>query len=139
MPSVCAGPGKSAESAQALLNLDQAAQEIIKDPGRDYQKEKNPDFPHASAIQAQWDASMSAYGTHLSTEERQLFPACAAHLNVAITDMEIGYRIKISQPSAAAQQSAQTRFDEAPGEVAQCTVAIKLAQSEVGSSANKPQ
>jgi hypothetical protein len=60
-------------------------------------------------------------------------------LNAAITDMEIGYRIKISQPSAAAQQSAQTRFNQAPGEVAQCTAAIKLAQSEVGNSANKQQ
>ncbi|MGC1461694.1 MAG: hypothetical protein WA802_05800 [Terracidiphilus sp.] len=125
--------------AHALLNLYQVAQEIIKDPAADFEKGRNPDFPHPSAIQAQWDASMSAYGTHLSTEERQLFPACAAHLNAAITDMEIGYRIKISQPSAAAQQSAQTRFDEAPGEVAQCTAAIKLAQSEVGSSTNKQQ
>lgn len=138
-PSSAPAQVKALSPAQALLNLYQEAQQMIKDPGVDYQKGKNPDFPRPSAVQAQWDASMSAYGTRLSTGERRLFPACAAHSNAAITDMEIGYRIKISQPSAAAQQSAQSRFNQAPGELAQCTEAIKLAQSEVGGAANKPQ
>lgn len=130
---------KAQSPAQALVNLYQAAQQIIKDPAGEYEKGANPDFPYPSQIQAQWDASMSAYGNTLTTQERELFPACAAHLNGAITDMEIGYRIQISQPSAAAQQSAQTRFSEAPGEVAQCSAAIELAQSEVGSALSKPQ
>lgn len=130
---------KAQSPAQALLNLYQAAQQIIKDPASEYEKDKNPDFPYPSQIQAQWDASMAAYGNNLSTQERELFPACAAHLNAAITDMEIGYRIQISQPSAAAQQSAETRKSEAPGEVAQCSAAIELAQSEVASTPSKPQ
>ena len=82
---------------------------------------------------------MVAYGNSLSTQERALFPACAAHLNAAITDMEIGQRIKVNQPTEAAQQEAQTRFSEAPGEAAQCSAAIELAQSEIGSTPSQPQ
>ncbi len=130
---------KAQSPAQALVNLYQAAQQIIKDPAGEYEKGENPDFPYPSQIQAQWDASMAAYGNDLTTQERALFPACAAHLNAAITDMEIGYRIQISQPSDAAQQSAQKRKDEAPGEVAQCSAAMELAQGEVGSAPSQPQ
>ncbi len=126
---------------QALVNLYKAAQQIIKDPGSEYKKDASPDFPRPSDIQAQWDASMSAHGNDLSTEERRQFIPCAAHLNAAITDMEIGYRIQISQPNnAAAQQSAQKRRDEAPPEVAQCAPAYELALSEIAkASAKKPQ
>jgi hypothetical protein len=130
---------KAQSPAQALVNLYQAAQQLIKDPAGEYEKDQNPDFPYPSQIQAQWYASMSAYGNDLTTQERELFVPCAAHLNAAITDMEIGYRIQISQPSEAAQQSAQKRKDEAPGEVAQCSAAIELAQSEVGSAPSQPQ
>ncbi len=130
---------KAQSPAQALLNLYQAAQQLIKDPAGDYEEGKNPDFPYPSQIQAQWDASMAAYGNTLTTQERALFVPCAAHLNAAITDVEIGYRIQISQPSDAAQQSAKQRKDEAPGEVAQCSAAIELAQSEVGSAPSQPQ
>jgi hypothetical protein len=138
-PPSAPAQAKAQTPAQALLNLYQAAQQIIKDPAGEYEKGENPDFPYPSQIQAQWDASMAAYGNDLSTQERKLFPDCAAHLNAAITDMEIGYRIQISQPSAEAQQTAQTRFSEAPGEVAQCSAAIELAQSEVGSAPSQPQ
>jgi hypothetical protein len=105
---------KAQSPAQALVNLYQAAQQIIKDPDGDFEDGKNPDFPYPSQMQAQWDASMVAYGNNLSTQERALFPACAAHLNAAITDMEIGCRIKAKQPSEAAQQDGQKRMDEAP-------------------------
>ncbi len=131
---------KAQSPAQALLNLYQAAQQIIKDPAGDYEKDQNPDFPYPSQIQAQWDASMSAYGNTLSTQERALFPACAAHLNAAITDVEIGYRIVRKPSSEEARQSGQARMDEAPGEFAQCSpAAIQRAQSEVGSSPSQPQ
>jgi len=138
-PSSASAQAKAQSPAQALINLYQAAQQIIKDPAGDYEKGKNPDFPYPSQMQAQWDASMAAYGNNLSTQERALFPACAAHLNAAITDMEIGERIKANQPTEAAQQDAQTRFSEAPGEVAQCSAAIELAQSEIGSAPSQPQ
>ena len=130
---------KAQSPAQALVNLYQAVQQIIKDPDGDFEDGKNPDFPYPSQMQAQWDASMVAYGNSLSTQERALFPACAAHLNAAITDMEIGQRIKVNQPTEAAQQEAQTRFSEAPGEAAQCSAAIELAQSEIGSTPSQPQ
>jgi hypothetical protein len=130
---------KAQSPAQALVNLYQAAQQIIKDPDGDFEDGKNPDFPYPSQMQAQWDASMVAYGNNLSTQERALFPACAAHLNAAITDMEIGCRIKLKQPTEAAQQDGQKRMDEAPGEVAQCSAAIELAQSEIGSATSQPQ
>jgi len=138
-PSSASAQAKAQSPAQALVNLYQAAQQIIKDPAGDYEKGKNPDFPYPSQMQAQWDASMVAYGNSLSTQERALFPACAAHLNAAITDMEIGQRIKVNQPTEAAQQEAQTRFSEAPGEAAQCSAAIELAQSEIGSTPSQPQ
>lgn len=138
-PSSASAQAKAQSPAQALVNLYQAAQQIIKDPAGDYEKGKNPDFPYPSQMQAQWDASMVAYGNSLSTQERALFPACAAHLNAAITDMEIGQRIKVNQPTEAAQQEAQTRFSEAPGEAAQCSPAIELAQSEIGSTPSQPQ
>jgi len=138
-PSSASAQAKAQSPAQALVNLYQAAQQIIKDPAGDYEKGKNPDFPYPSQMQAQWDASMVAYGNSLSTQERALFPACAAHLNAAITDMEIGQRIKVNQPTEAAQQDAQTRFSEAPGEAAQCSAAIELAQSEIGSTPSQPQ
>jgi hypothetical protein len=138
-PSSASAQAKAQSPAQALVNLYQAAQQIIKDPAGDYEKGKNPDFPYPSQMQAQWDASMVAYGNSLSTQERALFPACAAHLNAAITDMEIGQRIKVNQPTEAAQQEAQTRFSEAPGEAAQCSAAIELAQSEIGSATSQPQ
>ena len=125
--------------AQALSNLYQAAQQIIKDPAGEYEKGASPDFPYPSQIQAQWDASMAANGNTLTIQQRELFVPCAAHLNAAITDMEIGYRIQISQPSDAAKQSAQTRMNEAPGEVGQCSAAMQLAQSEVGTSPSQPQ
>src|SRR5271168_3255984 len=83
------GQEKAKPPAQALLDLNQAAEKIIKDPGSEYRKGGNPDFPHPSDVQAQWDASMAAHGNDLSAEQRKLFPACAAHLNSAITDMEI--------------------------------------------------
>jgi len=138
-PSSASAQAKAQSPAQALVNLYQAAQQIIKDPAGDYEKGKNPDFPYPSQMQAQWDASMVDYGNSLSTQERALFPACAAHLNAAITDMEIGQRIKVNQPTEAAQQEAQTRFSEAPGEAAQCSAAIELAQSEIGSTPSQPQ
>ena len=138
-PSSASAQAKAQSPAQALVNLYQAAQQIIKDPAGDYEKGKNPDFPYPSQMQVQWDASMVAYGNSLSTQERALFPACAAHLNAAITDMEIGQRIKVNQPTEAAQQEAQTRFSEAPGEAAQCSAAIELAQSEIGSTPSQPQ
>ena len=75
--SPAAAPALAQTPAQALLNLHQAAQQLIADPGGDYEKGCNPDFPYPSDIQAQWDASMSAYGNQLSTEEREQFPACA--------------------------------------------------------------
>ena len=130
---------KAQSPAQALVNLYQAVQQIIKDRDGDFEDGKNPDFPYPSQMQAQWDASMVAYGNNLSTQERALFPACAAHLNAAITDMEIGCRIKLKQPTEAAQQDGQKRMDEAPGEVAQCSAAIELAQSEIGSATSQPQ
>ncbi len=137
--SSASAQAKAQSPAQALANLYQAAQQLIKDPAGEYEKGENPDFPYPSQIQAQWDASMAANGNTLSPQQRELFVPCAAHLNAAITDVEIGYRIQISQPSAAAQQDAQKRMDEAPGEVAQCSAAIQLAQSEVGSAPSQPQ
>ena len=104
---------------QALVNLYRAAQRIIKDPGSEYKKDASPDFPRSSDMQAQWDASMSAHGNDLTPEERKQFIPCAAHLNAAITDTEIGYRIQISQPNnPPAQESARKRLDEAQPEVA---------------------
>jgi hypothetical protein len=130
---------KDQSPAQALLNLNQAAQQLITDPASEYEKGANPDFPYPSAIQQQWLASMSAYGTNLTVEERKLLPACAAKLNAAIQDMEIGYRIQVSQPSAAAQLSAHKRFIDAKNEAAQCSAALELAQSEVGSAPARSQ
>ena len=137
--SPAAAPPQAQTPAQALLNLHQAAQQLIEDPGGDYEKGCNPDFTYPSDIQAQWDASMSAYGNELSTEERELFPAFASHLNAAITDVEVGYRIETSQPTDAAKASAKAQTGEAPGEVAQCSAAIAFAQGEVGSAPSKPQ
>jgi hypothetical protein len=137
--SSASAQAKAQSPTQALLNLYQAAQQLIKDPAGDFEEGKNPDFPYPSQIQAQWDASMAANGNTLTTQEHALFPACAAHLNAAITDVEIGYRIQVSQPSEAAQQDAKKRMDEAPGEVAQCSAAIALAQSEVGSGPSQSQ
>lgn len=137
--SPAAAPPRAQTPAQALLNLHQAAQQHIADPGGDFEMGCNPDFPYPSDIQAQWDASMSAYGNQLSPEERELFPACASHLNAAITDVEIGYRVVSGQPSDAAKASAKARMDKAPGEVAQCSAAMALAPSEVGSAPSKPQ
>jgi hypothetical protein len=137
--SAASAQAKAQTPAQALLNLYQAAQQLVQDPASEYQKGADPDFPYPSDIQAQWEASMAAHGNDLSTEERRLFPRCAAYLNGAITDMEVGYRIQISQPSAGGQQSAQKRFSDARGEVAQCTSAIEVAQGEIVSSPNEPQ
>ena len=126
---------------QALVNLYRAAQRIIKDPGSEYKKDASPDFPRPSEIQTQWDASMAAHGNDLTPEERKQFIPCAAHLNAAITDTEIGYRIQISQPNnPPAQESARKRLDEAQPEVAKCASAYELAMSEIAkASATKPQ
>lgn len=118
---------------QALINLYNTAQQLIKDPGGDYE---NGTYPYPSLMQKQWDDAMSAHGNDLSQNERNLYTACVDHLNAAITDVEVGYNIQASQPKSntAAQQDGQKRRDEAPPEVAQCGAALKLAQSEVGGS-----
>jgi hypothetical protein len=126
---------------QALVNLYKAAQQIIKDPGSEYKKGGSPDFPRPSEIQMQWDSSMAAHGNDLTSEERKQFIPCVAHLNAAITDVEIGYRIQISQPNnPPAQESARKRLDEAPPEFAKCASAHELALSEIAkASGKKPQ
>jgi hypothetical protein len=127
---------------QALVNLYQAAQQIIKDPASDYKAGASPQFPYPSYAQAQWDNSMAAHGNDLSTEERNQFVPCADYLNIAITDMEIGFVLQISQPAdnSTAQQDMQQRYSDAPKEVEKCGSAYQLAQSEVVSApANPPQ
>jgi hypothetical protein len=47
-PSSASAQAKAQSPAQALVNLYQAAQQIIKDPAGDYEKGKNPDFPYPS-------------------------------------------------------------------------------------------
>jgi len=124
---------------QALINLYQATEQLIKDPAADY---GDGTYPYPSAMETQWDNSFYAHGSELSAEERGQFIPCAAHLKAAITDVEIGYRVQVTQPknNTAAQQDGQTRRDEAPAKVALCDSAYKLAQSEIiNSSANAPQ
>jgi hypothetical protein len=118
---------------QALINLYNTAQQLIKDPGGDYE---NGTYPYPSLMQKQWDDAMSAHGNDLSQNERNLYTACVVHLNAAITDVEVGYNIQASQPKSntAAQADGQKHRDLAPPEVAQCAAALKLAQGEVGSS-----
>jgi hypothetical protein len=141
-PSSTSAPAVAQTPARALVNLYQATQQLINDPGGEFEEGKNPDFPYPSQIQVQWDASMAKNGDTLTTQERELFVPCAAHLNAAISDVEIGYRIVYKPSSDAAKQSGQARMNEAPGEFAQCSpAAIQLAQSEAGTgaSASEPQ
>jgi hypothetical protein len=128
------GQSQAAPTPQkALIDLYNTAQQLIKDPGGDYD---NGVYPYPSLMQKQWVDAMSAHGNDLSQNERNLYTACVAHLNAAITDVEVGYNIQVTQPknNKAAQADGQKRRDEAPPEVAQCAAALKLAESEVGSS-----
>jgi len=124
--------------SQALVNLYKIAEQISKDPGSEYRKDASPDFPRPSEIEAQWDASMAAHGNELTPEERKQFIPCAAHLKVAITDTEIGYRVHITQPNnPAAQESARKRLEEAPPEIAKCAPAQELALREIAKDSAK--
>jgi hypothetical protein len=129
---------------RALANLYEVAKSIISNPKNEAEEHPggSPTFPYPDAIQAQWDSSMSAYGTGLTQQERDEFVPCAAHLNNAIADMEDGYTTADTQPktNAGAQESAQKSYAVAKTEFAQCESAYALAQSEIGNgAANKPQ
>ena len=130
---------------RALANLYEVAKSIISDPSGEAEVKvqgESPTFPYPSAIQAQWDNSIAAYGNTLTQQERDEFVPCAAHLNNAIADMEDGYTVETTQPKSntGAQASAQQRYADAKTEFAQCDAAYALAQSEIGAApANKPQ
>src|SRR5581483_5239026 len=86
---------------QAFQNLYKAAAEIVQDPGCCYRKpgaDQN-DFPTQRQAQTQWKLAVEKQGGNLSQNARENLIPCAGHLNNAITDMEIGYRIHIEQGS----------------------------------------
>ena len=130
--------------ARALANLYEVAKSITSDPAGEAEEHPggSPTFPYPTAIQAQWDDSMATYGNTLTQEERAEFIPCAAHLRNAITQMEIGYTVEVTQPKSntGAQESAQKSYALAKTEFEQCDAAYALAQSEVGNGvASKPQ
>jgi len=136
-----AQPAAAQAPERALSNLHQAAQSMINDPGAEYDKTASPDFPYPSEVWAQWNASMLAYGTQLTEQQRALFAPCADHLNNAIDYMERGYRETINQPDDSGAQADATKLKtDAQAEFNQCDAAYALAQSEVvNASGNQPQ
>lgn len=126
---------------RAFANLYEIAEKMTKDPGSEYEKGEQPDFPYPAAIEKQWDDSMSAHGNDLTQDERKYLVPCAAKLRSSITSMEIGYRIEQSQPgNDAAQASAQKRYASGRADFAECASSYEFAKSEVPPPvANQPQ
>jgi hypothetical protein len=119
--------GATAETpAQAVQKLYNLAAEIIADPSSGYDA-KTDHWPDADAAWQQWDNSMAAEGNTLTQQQRQVLPACAAHLSAAIGDAERSHRIEISQQgNSAAQADAQKLLGTARTEFAQCNLADAL-------------
>ena len=153
---LCALPAisqtKPAELPQrALLNLYQVAQEMLADPSKDYEASENPDFPYPSDIQAQWANSIAFYGAGLPDDESSKMGTCASHLNNAITDKELGYRleVKLKDPKQTIapddrkklQADIQNDYTEAQTEFALCDAStLGLAAQEIPPpTPNKPQ
>lgn len=126
---------------RAFANLYEIAQKMTENPASEYVKDNQPDFPYPSDIQKQWDDSIAAHGNDLTVEERKQLIPCAAKLNSAITSMEIGYRIEITQPgNDEAQASAQKRYASGRADFAECASAYETAKSGIPApTANLPQ
>ena len=119
--------GVTAETpAQAVQKLYELTAEITDDPSSGYDA-KTDHWPEADAAWQQWDNSMQADGNALTPQQRQVLPACAAHLNAAIDAAERSYRIQKSQPNnSAAQADAQKLLATGRSDFAQCNLADAL-------------
>jgi hypothetical protein len=108
---------------QAFQKLYEITAEITANPGSLYvqgQVDKSQ-WPEVDQAQAQWDNAMLQAGTALTQDQRNNIVPCVAHLNAAISDMERGYVIHITQESnAPAQSTAQLLYGEGQKEFAQC-------------------
>ncbi len=108
---------------QAFQKLYQISAQITADPSFDFQQAHadQTNWPDIAKAQAQWDTAMSQSDTALTQDQRKNIIPCVAYLNAAITDMERGYLIHISQQSnALAQRSAVVLYGEGKLEFAKC-------------------
>jgi hypothetical protein len=115
-----------------FLNLYNATQAVVTNPAPEYVRNASPDFPRPAKAQQAWANFMAAHGNTLSSQERPLYIECVPHLNNAMSDAERGYRIRISQSSAAAQADAQGLMDQAQHELSQpqCKQAYDFASAQ---------
>lgn len=106
----------------AFRRLYQAAAQITASPSSGYQPphDDQSDWPAVTAAQKGWTDSLAFNGGELTQAERNQLVPCAAHLNAAIDDMERGYRIQISQPSALAQRTVVSLYAQGRAEFAAC-------------------
>ncbi len=89
---------------QAFQKLYQITAQITADPSSFYLKAQadKSNWPTVDQAQAQWaNAVGGPGGTELTQEQRNNIVPCVAHLNAAISDMERGYQIHVTQPSNA--------------------------------------
>lgn len=107
----------------AFQKLYELTAKIIQDPSSFYDasaKADQSDFPTPTQITAQYDAAWNQGGNALTTDQRNFVIPCAAHLKTAISAMERGYRVKVTQTSPLAARSVLSAYTVGRQEFAKC-------------------